>query len=65
MKVLKQFEKEVSKIDTQRIPNPGEVIDGFKTYWPVLRALLVFVKVFTGSATDEKIDQIITWGDSI
>jgi|GEM_PF-4121291 len=34
-------------------------------YWGIIKLILNFVKIFTGAKADEKIDEIIAWGDSI
>ena len=34
-------------------------------YWSILRTVLNIVKIFTNAKADAKIDEIISWGDTI
>jgi hypothetical protein len=40
-------------------------LQAFGAVWPLLRFVLAFVKIFTGSKADAKIDQILEWGDGV
>jgi len=34
-------------------------------YWNIIKIALNFVKIFTNSKADKKIDEVINWGDNI
>lgn len=40
-------------------------IEQFMVYWKLIRAALRLAKIFTGQKADEKIDEIIKWGDNL
>jgi hypothetical protein len=52
--------KLLTEINSSELP----LEESFKAYWPTIRRVLRFVKIFTGAQADEVIDRIITWGDN-
>lgn len=40
-------------------------MEAFCSVWKLLRFVLDFVKIFTGSKADAKIDQVLEWGDGV
>ena len=40
-------------------------VNDFCKYWPWIKRILSFAKLFTGESTDKIIDEIIKWGDSL
>lgn len=40
-------------------------LQAFGAVWPLLKFILQFVKIFTGSKADAKIDSVIEWGDGV
>lgn len=52
---------EQNEKETQNIPPVAQLIK----FWPFIRAALTLVKVFTGAKADQKINEIIMWGDML
>lgn len=34
-------------------------------FWPILRLLATVAKIFTGKKADQKLNQLIAWGDAL
>jgi hypothetical protein len=64
---IKTIVQEASALEAElnaELPVPAG-IDQFCQYWPTVKKILEFAKVFTGKKADRAIDVIIEWGNRI
>lgn len=61
MKIAKAIEDTQASNDAHNLPP----MDALCQFWPVISIALNFVKIFTGSKADEKIDQVLEWGHTL
>lgn len=70
MKILKHLEEDLAKIDTTQLedatpPTPTQILEILASFKGVLITVLGFVKLFTTSEADVKIDSLISWLGSL
>ncbi len=53
-----------AELNQVQLPAPAS-IDQFCQYWPTVKKILEFAKIFTGKKADKAIDIIIEWGNRI
>ncbi len=67
MSLFKEVTNITRSMEDIDIPTPAAVgtgVNKFCDYWPFIKMALKLAKIFTGKNGDDKIDQIIAWGDS-
>jgi|GEM_PF-6581103 len=57
-----KLQEELNKIEIPENYNAMEKLAQLALFWPAVVMILKFIKIFTGSKADEKIDMIIEWG---
>lgn len=73
MKILKNLENELEKVNTANITfppvggtsSPAEILAILSAFKGVLVTVLSFVKLFTSDKADTKIDTLIKWLNSL
>jgi hypothetical protein len=67
MSLFKEVTNITREMEDTNIPSPSAVGSGvnkFCEYWPFIKMALKLAKIFTGTKGDQKIDQVIEWGNS-
>lgn len=57
-----KLQEELNKVEIPEDFNTLDKLAQLAIFWGVIVVVLKFVKIFTGTKADEKIDMIIEWG---